>query len=310
MQKMKKLHAFFATSLAISALVVAPVFAQTTKDKDYEDAMSIFDNTASAETNTFGFKNTDVIQVTKTTDDSITIAGPVVYDKEKPIINYDITLSEKPYESLSSMEKKKARTEECGFTTVALEGKKEFECTIDTKKMDKNKTYHVTIFPKKGINLGTNSKDITINHSELMKKNTKNTNTTHNTAAKDFCATENISHEQKNDKVTVKWKAGTNANSVRIDVRGGNSKNEFKNVGKTDAKKEQFTFTPSQSGTYLVKLTPLDKNNKAGKSCTYTVPVSDFEVKTVKTHTGPRETLMIIGLIAVIAGYFILRKRH
>ncbi len=145
---MKKLHAFFATSLAISALVVAPAFAQTTNDKDYKDVFSTLEETTTAPA-AFGFKNTDIIQVTKTTDSSIAIAGPVVYDKENPIVNYDIVLSEKPYENLSSMDRKKAQTEECGFTPTVLKDKKEFECTIDTKKIDKNKTYHVTIFPKK-----------------------------------------------------------------------------------------------------------------------------------------------------------------
>lgn len=118
-------------------------------------------------------------------------------------------------------------------------------------------------------------------------------------AAPDMC-TANISWSQDNDKVTVTRDALVTNGSIRLEARG-EDESAFTNIGTAAIANEQFTFTPSQAGTYLIKLIPLDSNNtEHGNPCTQTMQIQDFTITDVNTQTGPKETLMIIGLIAVI----------
>jgi hypothetical protein len=122
--------------------------------------------------------------------------------------------------------------------------------------------------------------------------------------------TANISRSQDNERVTVTWDAITVNGMVRIEARGENE-SDFSVIGTTNITDEQFTFIPSQAGTYLIKLVPLDTNgNEDGKACTQTMQLQDFVITEVNTQTGPKETLIIIGLIAVIGGYLLLKRRH
>lgn len=122
--------------------------------------------------------------------------------------------------------------------------------------------------------------------------------------------TANISRSQDNERVTVTWDAITFNGMVRMEARGENE-SDFSVVGTTNIADEQFTFIPSQAGTYLIKLVPLDTNgNENGKACTQTMQLQDFIITEVNTQTGPKETLIIIGLIAVVGGYLLLKRRH
>lgn len=162
--------------------------------------------------------------------------------------------------------------------------------------------------------LGSPSEEITFNYQEtydevMVDGTIEDTpDTTHN-AAPDMC-TANISRSQDNDRVTVTWDALTTNGMIRLEARG-EDESDFKTIGTTNISDEQFIFTPSQAGTFLIKLVPLDVNgNENGKACTQTMQLQDFTITQVNTQTGPKETLIIIGLIAVIGGYFLLKRKH
>lgn len=232
----------------------------------------------------------------------LSIVAPLVRDGNDPILSYELNISKKPYAELTADQKStQITTKECNFSTTELQNVSEIECKLVAgTDIQPNDTYYLTIFPKKNSLLGNPSKEIMFNYSTLLAatNNTISTGTSHS-AAPDMC-TANISWSQDNEKVTVTWDALTKNGKIRIEARG-QSESSFKPYGVTDITAEKYVFIPSQSGTYIVKIVPLDNNNKEhGKPCLQTMHLQDFTVTEIKTQTGPKETLMIIGLIAVI----------
>lgn len=309
---MKKLSASIMSGLLLLPLVA---FAQTTTEwtSDDEGIFEILNNSAQATSQwAFGFSEQDnIIQITDVTDTTATVTIPVVKDNNEAITEYQLSYGTAPLVDLQANKSyDNIKQKVCAFTTEQLQNKTEIECALEVgSDIQSDQVYYITAFPKKNGNIGTPSKEITLNHSDLVKKGKQpqpTTDTAHS-AAPDMCAA-NISRSQDNDKVTVTWTAQGTGN-LRIEARGSNE-NTFKTVGNAKVSAESFTFTPSKSGTYLVKLIPLTKDNiEHGKACTQTMQIQDFTITTINTKTWPKETLIIIGLIAVIGWYVLLRRK-
>ncbi|USN56839.1 MAG: hypothetical protein H6766_07720 [Candidatus Peribacteria bacterium] len=304
---MKKLAALSAVAI-LSITGVTGIFAQDENIFEYiDDAVQVTSTDAN-----FGFNTTDIVQAIDATDTTLTIVAPIVYDGSDPILEYDVSYAGAPRADLEANNSTdQIETVSCTFVASELEGKQEIECDLNVgTDIQAEQTYYLTIFPRKNGLLGTPSEEISFNYQDIYdNRNTTDTTDTTHSAAPDMCAA-NISRSQDNDKVTVTRDALVNSGKVRLEARG-ESESAFRTIGTADLTAEQFVFTPSQAGTYLIKLVPLDANDtEYGKACTQTMHLEDFAVTAVNTQTGPKETLMIIGLIAVIGGYLLLKRKH